>query len=153
MKFKDQFSITHGDLVRASLLILTLATTATVAAPPGDNRQLVEMPPPMQAHMLANMREHMLALNEIMTALAADAGDKAAGIAEQKLGMSSMAAHGADHMAPYMPEGMRKAGEAMHRAASRFARTAQEGDRLRAYDALGEVTAACVACHGGYRIR
>jgi hypothetical protein len=41
----------------------------------------------------------------------------------------------------------------MHQSASRFARTAQEGDALPAYRALTEVTEACVACHAGYKIR
>jgi cytochrome c556 len=41
----------------------------------------------------------------------------------------------------------------MHRAASRFALKAQEGEVLPAYKALSEITAACVACHSGYRIR
>jgi hypothetical protein len=67
--------------------------------------------------------------------------------------MSSLAAHGAEHMAPFMPEGMRKAGMEMHRAASRFAVVAQEGDLLVGYKALAGITEACVGCHGGYRIR
>jgi hypothetical protein len=52
-----------------------------------------------------------------------------------------------------MPEGMRQAGTSMHRAASRFALRAQEGEALPAYSALAEVTSACVACHTNYRIR
>ncbi len=56
-------------------------------------------------------------------------------------------------MARFMPEGMRDAGTAMHRAASRFALKAQEGDPLTVYRALAEITAACVACHAGYRVK
>jgi len=41
---------------------------------------------------------------------------------------------------------MRQAGTSMHRAASRFALKVQEGDILPAYNALSEVTSACVAC-------
>ena len=52
-----------------------------------------------------------------------------------------------------MPKGMQDAGTAMHKAASRFALKAQEGEVLPAYKALNEVTSACVACHAGYRIR
>jgi hypothetical protein len=40
----------------------------------------------------------------------------------------------------------------MHRAASRFALKAEEGDTAEALRALGQVTSACVACHAGYRI-
>jgi cytochrome c553 len=67
--------------------------------------------------------------------------------------MSSLEAHGASHMARFMPEGMRQAGTNMHRAASRFALKAEEGEMLPAYNALSEITSACVACHSRYRIR
>jgi cytochrome c556 len=56
-------------------------------------------------------------------------------------------------MAGFMPDGMRQAGTAMHEAASRFALKAQEEEALPAYNALSEVTSACVACHTEYRIR
>jgi mono/diheme cytochrome c family protein len=79
--------------------------------------------------------------------------EEAAEIAEYRLGMSSLESHGARHMAGFMPEGMRQAGTAMHEAASRFALKAQEEEALPAYNALSEVTSACVACHTEYRIR
>ena len=85
--------------------------------------------------------------------LATDELDKAADIAENRLGMSALDSHHATHMAKFMPEGMRQAGTGMHRAASRFALKAQEGDELPAYAALADITSACVACHSGYRIR
>jgi cytochrome c556 len=44
----------------------------------------------------------------------------------------------------------------MHRAASRFAMTAQaaavDGDLARALGGLAEVTQQCVACHADYRL-
>ena len=84
--------------------------------------------------------------------MAEDDLDSAADIAEARLGMSSLDDHGAAHMAGFMPAGMREAGNMMHRAASRFALKAQEGEAMSAYAALAEVTAACVACHAAYRI-
>ena len=39
---------------------------------PSDSRQAIDMPPALRAHMLANMREHLVALGEIQAALAAD---------------------------------------------------------------------------------
>lgn len=118
-----------------------------------DGRALVQMPEMMQQHMLANMRDHLAALNEILSKMADEELDDAAQIAESRLGMSSLQSHGASHMAHFMPDGMRAAGTGMHRAASRFALKAQEGDPMPAYRALSEVTAACVACHSAYRIR
>ena len=118
-----------------------------------DTRQLVQLPEMMQQHMLLNMRDHLSTLNEILTDMAEDRLEHAAEIAEARLGMSSLELHGASHMAEFMPEGMRNAGNKMHQAASRFALKAQEGDALTAYGALTDVTTACVACHSAYRIR
>ncbi|MEE4244295.1 MAG: hypothetical protein V2I33_02725 [Kangiellaceae bacterium] len=118
-----------------------------------DVRQLVELPKMMQRHMMSNMRDHLVAINQILISMKNDEMDKAAEIAESRLGMSSLESHGASHMAKFMPEGMRQAGTTMHKAASRFAIVAQEGDSLRAYKALSDITTACVGCHASYRIR
>ncbi|MGE5546510.1 MAG: hypothetical protein ACM33T_06420 [Solirubrobacterales bacterium] len=141
-------------LALAALLALTSPARAD------DQRQMVTMPAPMQEHMLASMRDHLATLGEILSALAAERFDDAAKVAESRLGMSSYGLHGAAHMAPYMPDGMKQAGNALHHAASRFALAAQEVDLDRSYSgmrrltaALDEMTAACNACHAGYRIR
>ena len=120
-----------------------------------DTRQLVELPPMMREHMLGNMRDHLLTVAEIQQALAAGAFDEAAEIAETRLGMSSLTAHGASHMAPYMPKEMQQIGTEMHHAASRFAVVAQDGavdGALQpAIDALSKITRQCVACHAAFR--
>ena len=118
-----------------------------------DSRQLVELPEVMQQHMMSNMRDHLVAINEILTYLANENFDRAAEVAESRLGMSSLKSHGAGHMAKFMPKGMRQAGTSMHKAASRFALKAQEGEALPAYKMLSEVTSACIDCHASYRIR
>ncbi len=137
---------------RVALVIVALFSLATVSAGE-DARELVPMPAMMQAHMLSNMRDHLAALDEILSEMAKGELDSAAEIAESRLGMSSLESHGARHMAQVMPPGMRSIGTSMHRAASRFALKAQEGDAMEAYGLLSQVTAACVACHAGYRIR
>ncbi len=118
-----------------------------------DSRQFVELPEMMQKHMMANMRDHLKAINEILLSLSNKQMDKAASIAEQRIGMSSLGKHGASHMGKFMPKGMRQAGTNMHKAASRFALKAEEGDLLPAYKSLAEVTSTCVACHSAYRIK
>ncbi len=118
-----------------------------------DSRQLVELPEILQQHMMSNMRDHLVSLHEILVNMANGQLDQAAEVAESRLGMSSLKLHGASHMAKFMPEGMRQAGTNMHRAASRFALKAQEGEVSPAYDALSKVTSACVTCHSSYRIR
>jgi hypothetical protein len=141
-----------------ALAALTLSLAALLpAAHAADARQLVQMPAPMQEHMMANMRDHLVAMGEIQAALANGKFEQAADIAEKRIGMSSLEAHGASHMAPYMPKPMREIGNSMHRAASQFARIAQEAsldnDLPKTLAALSDLTQKCTACHAGYRIR
>jgi hypothetical protein len=123
---------------------------------PADKRVVVKFPAAMRSHTLANMRDHLLALQQIQSALAQQEFDKAADIAEQRLGMSSLALHGAHESARYMPRGMQEAGTGMHRNASRFAVAARDagatGDLKPPLAALSAVTAQCVACHEGWRL-
>ncbi len=136
----------------AAVLALAFATHGLAA---GDARQLVTMPDPMVRHMLGNMRDHLLAITEIQSSLGKGDFQRAAEIAEKRIGLSSLDSHGASHMAPFMPKPMQEIGTQMHKAASRFALIAQEsgadGNALRAIGALSEVTAQCVACHAAYR--
>jgi len=136
-----------------AVICLLLLITNSVSIAEEDTRELVQLPEMMQHHMMKNMRDHMKSINEILSSLANDDLDTAAQVAEQRLGMSSLESHNASHMAKFMPEGMRQAGTSMHKAASRFALKAQEGDLLAAYKQLPEITSACVACHAAYRIR
>jgi len=125
-----------------------------------DSRQLVELPPMMQEHMLANMRDHLVALNEIFAALAEGNINQATEIAETRLGMSSMELHGAAHLGKFMPKEMGAIGTELHRTASRFVIAAQNAElnpgkdaQREIYKALEEITDNCNACHQGYRIR
>jgi cytochrome c556 len=133
-----------------------------------DTRQLVNFPPPMRRHMLSNMRGHVEALGEILTALSAGDSAKAATIAETRLGLESPGAAAcnpnrgantsamATMMAEHMPDEMRTLGFAMHEAASRFAMEAakaqQSNDMKTALAALSQVTQRCAACHSAYRL-
>jgi cytochrome c556 len=125
-----------------------------------DTRQLVRLPPPMQAHMLANMRDHLATLNAVLGDVAEDKFDAASKLTEARLGMSSLKLHHAAEMAPYFPQPMQEAGTSMHHAASRLAivlqdaAVAQSFDSMRKVDAaLHEVTSECIACHAAYRVR
>jgi hypothetical protein len=122
-----------------------------------DQRVAVKFPAELRTHTLANMRDHLLALQEIQAALASGKFDRASTIAEERLGMPSLTAHGAHEVAKYMPQGMQDVGSAMHRSASRFGRAALDAsvtnDVKPALAALAEVTGTCVACHAGYRLQ
>ena len=127
------------------------------AGPNNDPREFVRFPDALRQRTLANMRDHLLALQQIQEALVRGQEDAAARIAEQRLGMSSLGLHEAHEVAKYMPEGMQAAGTEMHRSASRFAIEAQNtgvtGDLKPALEALSKVTAACVSCHAAYRLQ
>ena len=123
----------------------------------GDVREFVKFPEQMAEHTLANMRDHLAALQEINEHLGLGHAEIASKIAEERLGMSSLGLHGAHDSAKYMPKGMQDIGSEMHRAASRFAVVARDagvtGDMKPVFNAIGAITAQCVGCHAAYRIR
>ena len=122
-----------------------------------DTREFVKFPPELVEHIITNMRDHLLALQQINEALASGELEIAGKIAEERLGMSSLRLHCGTEVARYMPQGMQYAGMEMHKAASRFAIEAQNvgvtGELKPALGALDEVMAACVGCHAGYRLK
>lgn len=141
------------------LFSLVLMVSVAIPAQAGgttDPRRKIDMPVMMQNHMKQSMRDHLLALSEIEEALGASQYARAADIAEQRLGMSSLQSHGAERMAPFMPREMQAIGTEMHHAASRFAvsvRNAEvNGDLRPAMTGLSKVSRQCVACHAAFRI-
>ncbi|MBL0123781.1 MAG: hypothetical protein IPP88_13985 [Betaproteobacteria bacterium] len=133
------------------------ASASGKSDPAQDTRPLVKFPEELRIHTLTNMRDHLFALQEIHDALAREQYDRAASVAEQRLGLTSLKLHGAHEVSKYMPAGMQAIGSEMHRAASRFAVAAKDagatGDVKPALAALTGVTAQCVACHAGFRIQ
>jgi hypothetical protein len=160
----------HRFIVGAALTALISGGTAAIAqhnhshsgapshaAHGSDTRELVKFPPRLAEHTLANMRDHLAALQEIQEHLGMGNPDVAARIAEKRLGMSSLGDHGAHEVAKYMPQGMQDAGTAMHRSASQFAIVATDsavtGDLKPVFSALAKLTGTCVGCHAGYRLK
>jgi hypothetical protein len=139
-------------ILHKCLSVSTLIFVATQAGAADDPRIKVDFPEMMKAHMLGNMRDHLISLNEIQAALAKGDLEKAGDIAESRIGMSSLEAHGASHLAPFMPKAMQDIGTEMHHAASRFAITVKEGDLPRSLEALSKITEQCVACHASFRV-
>jgi hypothetical protein len=146
--------------VLTAAAIAMMIAFSTVPGRAEDTRELIKLPPMMQEHMLSSMRDHLKALNEILEALSQGDVDKAGTIAEKRLGMSSLALHGAAQLAKFMPEGMRAIGTQMHKSASRFVIAAKNAELSpdrealhETYGALKEVTDNCIACHSAYRLR
>lgn len=134
-----------------------------------DTRQEVDLPAPMRAHMLANMRGHAESVAEILAALGKGDGAGAAKIADTRLGMASSGAAACKPnaksgelgdmpamMAHHMPDEMRALGLTMHEQASKFAQEAAKigpgGDMRPALAELSQVVQACNACHATYRL-
>jgi cytochrome c556 len=142
--------------------VLLVATSFLVKSPSGvalDPRELVPLPELMRENMLADMRDHIATLNRIISHVADAKFDDAAKLAEQRLGMSSVALHGADHIAPFLPKPMQDIETTMHQAASRLVIVLQAASAATTVEALSginralsAVTATCEACHAHYRL-
>jgi len=152
-----------------------------MAATTSDSRELLNYPPDVRIHALANMRRHLQTLSEIMDAFANGKYAEAADIADSRLGMDSSGAAGcrpdtmkmkmsmkmtpmteADHlnheMALLMPEKMRELGQNMHKSANDFAAKAREAEKdskqiKNAEIALAKIPQHCVACHEVFRMQ
>lgn len=143
-----------------ALFAVPLFVVFPFAAAAQDSRELVELPAPMQEHMLSNMRDHLVTLSEIIGDIAEEKFDQAAKVAEQRLGMSSLSAHDAAHMAPFMPNPMQDMGTNMHHAASQLVIVLQDASitpdaqSMQHIDqVIHTITSACTGCHAAYRIR
>src|SRR3569833_4705070 len=143
----------------AAVAVLLIALTG--AAPAADDaRAAVKLPPMTREHMLGNMRDHLVTLDQILGAVANAKFDDAAKLAESRLGMSSLTSHDAAHMAPFMPKPMQDMGTAMHRAASRLVIVLQDASvtpnaesMQKVAGAMHAVTTACTSCHASYRLQ
>ena len=145
--------------IRAAVWGALVLTVLDAVAWAQEARVPVQLPPAMREHMLRNMRDHLRALDQIIGDVSAQRYIEASRLAEERLGMSSLRAHDAEHLAQYFPKDMQLAGSAMHRAASRFAMAASDSDIDRSYQGLlkltarlAELTATCTACHAAYRL-
>jgi len=140
--------------MKAVVFALFLVSTAAVAE---DARQLVRLPPPAQEALRQEMQENLVALNEVLSLIAAGKIREAGEAAETKLGVSAMGKHRDKPFearpGPHMPPAMHGIGMDGHKAASEFAAAAKSGDRDKALALLPNLTTACVACHYSYRTR
>lgn len=144
---------TLGRVIASGSLLMLLVSAQSFAQ---DMRTRVEMPSAARETMREDMRDHLLALNEILAAMAKGEMSQAGEIAESRLGVSAMGKHRAlprdARPGPHMPEAMHSIGVSGHRAASAFADAAVAGDVEAAMALLPEVMGACVACHYAYRV-
>jgi hypothetical protein len=140
--------------MKALIFALFLVSNQALAE---DARQLVRLPPPAQEALRQEMLDNLLAVNEILSLMAAGKVREAGEVAESKLGRSAMGKHRDKPFearpGPYMPPAMHGIGMDGHQAASEFAAVARTGDRDKALALLPNLTGQCVACHFSYRTR
>jgi len=139
-----------------SVAVIASAVALTVASETAeDRRELVEVPPEVRIVLGEEMREHLAAVNEVLGYLGGGQLERAAEVAETRMGLSSTGKHRGTGMGPgrFMTPEMRQMGRAMHESATRFAQIATEGDLAASVAAFQTVTAHCVACHNAYRVR
>ena len=141
-------------MMKALILMAVLLANQALAA---DNRQLAPLPPAAQESLREEMLGNLLAINEILTLMAAGKVREAGQLAETSLGQSAMGKHRGKPLdarpGAHMPPAMHEIGIEGHRAVSEFAKAAASGDREKALAELPKLTAACVACHYSWRTR
>lgn len=140
--------------MKAFIFALFFVSTAAFAE---DTRQLAKLPEPAQESLRQEMLDNMVAVNEVLSLMAAGKVREAGEAAEAKLGMSAMGRHRGKPFdarpGPHMPPAMHGIGMDGHKAASEFAAAAKTGDRDKALALLPNITSACVGCHFSYRTR
>ena len=140
-----------------TVVFVFLAALLTGQALAEDHRQLATLPPAAKEALREEMLGNLLAINEILTLIAAGKLKEAGQLAETSLGQSAMGKHRDKPLdarpGPHMPPAMHGVGMDGHRAASEFAKAAASGDREKALSLLPNLTAACVTCHYSWRTR
>ena len=80
----------YKNIIEKSAIVILLSIIYIPSIANDDTRDLVKLPEMMQSHMLSNMRDHLVTINEILAYMSNDELDKASELAEQRLGMSSL---------------------------------------------------------------
>lgn len=152
--------MTRGLLVSICLLSIGACTRAPTPAPTTDapaapsaaetldgmdRRTPVPLLPMMALHQKENMRDHLLAVQEIVAALATDdfpGVERAAA----RIGFSEEMGQMCTHMGAGAP-GFTEQALNFHRTADRIGEAARNRDRVRVLSELGATLQTCTSCH------
>ena len=142
----------HLRLPGAHLLTVVLVTTLCMpASRAADPRQAIVLDESEQAFVLNEMRQYVVSLQRILTALAND-DPIALGQAARTMGMQAMRDAPSTLMGK-LPMEFRRLGMPTHKAFDEIADAAESGEDTRAIlGRLGTVLNNCVACHASYRL-
>ncbi len=114
-----------------------------------DVRAPLPLLPVMANHQKQNMRDHLLAVQEIIGAVAVDdfAGVERAAL---RIGFSDSMARMCTHMGTYAP-GFTERSLEFHHTADAIAAAAHEHDHAAVLAALGKTLSACTSCHAAFK--
>jgi hypothetical protein len=114
-----------------------------------DSRKPVPLLPMMANHQKQNMRDHLVAVQEIIAALALDdfaAIEKAAG----RIGFSEQMGQMCTHMGAGAP-GFTEQALHFHRTADGIAAAARAKDKPKVLSELSATLQTCTACHAAWK--
>jgi hypothetical protein len=134
---------------RTSAAPTPASPTAAESLDQMDTRIPLPLLPMMANHQKQNMREHLLAVQEIVTALATDdypAIEKAAG----RIGFSEQMGQMCTHMGAGAP-GFTEQALAFHHTADRIGVAAKAHDRGAVLTAFAATLQSCTACHATWK--
>ena len=113
-----------------------------------DTRTQLDVPAEMKLHQLANMREHVQAIQTILGLIADGNFDEASKVAHSKLGltpeMQSMCGS-------FNNEKFEQLGLAFHRSGDALGETLKTKDVTASLRAVDKTMQHCVACHATFR--
>lgn len=116
-----------------------------------DTRAPVPLLPMMANHQKRNMRDHLVAVQEIVQGVATndfDAIEKAA----RRIGYSDEMGQMCTHMGAGAP-GFTEQSLRFHRTADRIVEAARTRERAKVLDELGTTLQTCTACHAVWKQR
>lgn len=143
------------------LLAAACSRETPIAAPPApppsasealdklDTRTPLPLLPMMANHQKQNMRDHLVAVQEILAALATDdftAIERAAG----RIGFSQQMGQMCTHMGSAAP-GFTEQALAFHHTADRISAAAREKDRAKVLTELNATLQTCTSCHAAWK--
>lgn len=114
-----------------------------------DTRAPVPLLPRMAHHQKQNMRDHLVAVQEVVTAMTTDdfaAIERAAA----RIGFSEQMGQTCTHMGAGAP-GFTELALNFHHTADAIAAAARQGDRVAVTAALGTTLQTCTSCHAAFR--
>lgn len=124
-------------------------TSAAATLDRMDTRRPLPLLPMMANHQKQNMRDHLLAIQDIITALAQDDFEEIERAA-RRIGFSEAMGQMCTHMGAGA-EGFTEQALAFHHTADRVSVAARERDRARVLTELSSTLKTCTGCHAAWK--